>query len=131
MYKIEKQNYGVKFIFSGYINPEEMRRYAEEALTLLPQLGDKFCVFVDMREMFLLPRESQEIIAEVQKNYRDQGSLRSVVLINDIVTKNQFQRVGKTSGVYEWERYVSTIETEDWEKRALDWIERGIDPDKK
>ncbi|MGB9500437.1 MAG: hypothetical protein ACKVE4_12015 [Dissulfuribacterales bacterium] len=42
----------------------------------------------------------------------------------------QFQCIGKETGIYEWERYIDVSSSPDWERIAVDWISKGIDPDK-
>jgi hypothetical protein len=100
-------------------------------MALLPRLGKQFYVFVDMRSMSLLPLESQAILGQVQQTYREQGLRRVAMIVDDIVTKNQMQRVSKAHGVYAYERHFSAQETPDWEKQALAWLSEGLDPDKK
>jgi hypothetical protein len=42
----------------------------------------------------------------------------------------QFRRIGKETGIYEWERYIDASSVADWEKIGIDWLSKGIDPDK-
>ena len=55
--------------------------------------------------------------------------IQQIVILDDIVTALQFQRIAKETGIYEWERYIPAPSFSDWRKRGLDWILHGIDPD--
>jgi hypothetical protein len=62
--------------------------------------------------------------------YRQNGMQRSVVVLENAITKMQFRQIAKKSGIYNYERYLSSEETPDWERRGEEWITKGIDPDK-
>ena len=55
---------------------------------------------------------------------------RSVVILDSQVAKMQLKRTAKESGIYVWERYLTSENNPDWEKQGMDWILNGIDPDK-
>jgi len=55
---------------------------------------------------------------------------KSVVILANTVTKMQFKRIGKETGIYQWERYIDEVSNPNWEKAGVDWIQNGIDPDK-
>ncbi|OEU57610.1 MAG: hypothetical protein BA871_10695 [Desulfuromonadales bacterium C00003096] len=65
-----------------------------------------------------------------QKLYKEKGMVRSVVILDNVITKMQFRRIGKETGIYEWERYIDASSVADWEKIGIDWLSKGIDPDK-
>jgi hypothetical protein len=130
MFKIEKQEYGYKLTFGGFIEAPEMKQWAEESRKKLVEAPRTFGVFVDMRTLSPLPVDSQEHMQEGQKLYRKKGMTRSVVIVDSAITKVQFRRIAKETGIYEWERYINASAVADWEKVGLDWISEGIDPDK-
>jgi hypothetical protein len=41
------------------------------------------------------------------------------------------KRFAKETGIYEWERYLNARGDTSWKQKALDWVVKGIDPDKK
>ncbi len=55
--------------------------------------------------------------------------VRSVVIVDSALTKMQFQRIAKQTGIHAWERYIDASSITDWEKVGIDWINKGIDPD--
>ncbi len=130
MYKIEKKDFGFKLTFEGYIEKEEMQNWFNDSINSLKDITGDFGVFVDMRNFTPLPTDAQDTMKEGQKLYKQKGMLRSVVILNRTITKLQFQRIGRSTGIYEWERYIDASSTKDWEQVGLDWINNEIDPDK-
>jgi hypothetical protein len=129
MWKIEHREYGVHLTFSGHIKEAEMEAWLEASKKELAKLEPPFGVFVDMRDMILLPPESQPAMQAGQRYYREQGMVRSVVILQDDVLAMQFQRIAKKTGIYEWERYIDASNEPNWEQAGLDWIIDAIDPD--
>lgn len=130
MYKIEKKNFGYKLTFGGFISADEMKQWVDEAKKSLAAPPKDFGVFVDMRDLKPLPKDAQEDMQEGQKLFKQKGMVRSVVILSDAVTKMQFQRIAKQTGIYEWERYVDASTEPNWEQVGLNWISKGVDPDK-
>ncbi len=130
MYSIEKKNYGFKIVFGGNIKEEEMKKWYDESKRKLLGVTSPFGVFVDMRELQPLSKEAQKHLEAGQKLYKEKGMQRSVVIVSTSFIKLQFKMIAKDTGIYEWERYISTADTPNWEKAGIDWIVSGIDPDK-
>ena len=129
MYKIEKQNFGYKLTFKGFIRKYEMLQWVEESKKAVAAAPREFGVLVDMRELKPLPEDSQKHMEEGQKLYKTKGMSRSSVIVAGAATKMQFKRIAKETGIYEWERYIDSIATSNWEKVGIDWISSGVDPD--
>lgn len=131
MYKIEKTGYGVKMTFDGFVTAEEMAQWLAESKKRIPSLGTQFGVFVDMRTLKPLATDSQAVMQEGQKLYKQAGMRRSVVILNNAVTTIQFKRIAKDTGIYEWERYINAAATPEWEQAGVNWLTRAVDPDLK
>jgi hypothetical protein len=129
MFKIEKKDFGFKLTLGGFINVDEMKQWVEESKKALLITPKQFGVFVDMRELKPLPPESQSFMQEGQKLYKQKGMQRSVVIVQNAITKMQFKRIAKETGIYAWERYIDASEVTNWEKIGKDWICDEIDPD--
>lgn len=130
MYKIEKKNYGYKLTFGGTIKADEMMAWVDDSKKKLVMAAKEFGVFVDMRTLKPLATDAQVHMQEGQKLYKKKGMVRSVVIIDSAVTKMQFVRIAKETGIYAWERYIDASSVADWEKVGIDWITKGIDPDR-
>ncbi len=129
MYKIDRTGYGFKLTFSDFIQADEMKKWVGEATTVLAGAPAKFGIFVDMRELKPLPPEAQAEMQVGQKLFKEKGMERSVVIVNSGITKMQFQRIAKETGIYNWERYIDASSVSNWEQIGVDWISRGVDPD--
>ncbi len=130
MYKIDRRDFGVHLVFSGHPRREEIEQWLAESKLILAGFEDSFGVFVDMRDLILLPPESQPTMKEGQRLYRAAGMARSVVILSNDIVAMQFMRIAKQTGIYEWERYVDASTEPNWEQVALDWIIDAEDPDR-
>jgi hypothetical protein len=132
MYKIEKQPYGYKLTFSGFIQVDEMKAWVNDTKTALSgQQVKDFGVFVDMRNLKPLPEDAKAAMVAGQMLFQMKGMARSVVILNTPIIAMQFQRLAKESGIYKWERYLDVQTVKDYEKVGINWIVKSIDPDKK
>ena len=129
MYKIEKKDYGYKLIFAGFIEAEEMKEWVNESKKILETSPKEFKVFVDMRTLLTLDKQAQKFMEEGQELYKKKGMLRSVVIVDRNLTLLQFKRIAKETKIHTGERYIEALSTDDWEKRGLDWIIDGIEPE--
>jgi hypothetical protein len=130
MYKIDKTAYGFKLIFGGVMEVPELRAWLRASAEILKPVKILFSVLVDMRTLIPLDDGGKAVMNDGQQLYRTAGMERSVVILENPVTLMQFKRIAHTSGIYRWERYISVVETPNWEQVALDWLEQGIDPDR-
>ena len=128
MYEIEKKEFGFKLTFGGLISGEEMQAWVADSKKELADAPDAFGVFVDMRTLKPIPVDAQVHMQEGQQLYKDKGMERSVVIVDSSVTKMQFQRIARRTGIDEWERYIDASEDPGWQKTGMDWIVRGVDP---
>ena len=131
MYKIRKEPYGFHLTFSGLIGVDEMEAWLVESKEVLATAEEKFGVFVDMRDLEILPPESQPAMKRGQRLYKKLGMVRSVVILSDEITTMQFKRIAKQTGIYEWERYIDAGIESNWEEVGLAWIVDNVDPDKR
>lgn len=128
MVKIEQKPFGVKLTFSGIITIAELENWLVESEKSLSELNGSFSVFVDMRQMELLPVNCREIMYEGQKLYKRMGMERSVVVVQDKLTAMQFRLIAQKTGIYADERYIDASHNKDWEKDAINWIIKAIEP---
>jgi hypothetical protein len=123
-------DFGIRIHCPGYITPVEMRAWLDD---LKPRVlafnGRPFGLLADARTQKANPPESQEIVKEAMVWLRSNGMERSVVVLDSTVALIQILRLAKSSGVYAYERYLDASKDPDWERKALDWIVRAIDPD--
>jgi len=130
MFKIDRENYGYKLTFSGTIKADEMEQWVEESKKELASQAGKFGVFVDMRNLKPLDESAQKKMEAGQKLYKQKGMERSVVVLDSALLTMQFKRIAKETGIYDWERYINAAVTPNWEEVGINWITKGVDPDK-
>lgn len=130
MYKIDKTYYGYRITFGDVLYPEEMKTWVKEFKNLLNSQVTKFQVFVDMRNLKPLSEETEILTKEGQKLAKKAGMERSVVILNSSLTRLQFIRIAKQTGIYHYERYIDAASVPDYEAIALDWLLYKKDPEK-
>lgn len=131
MYQIDKTDFGLKLTFSDFIAADEMEKWLHDAQSALQSTRKPFGVIVDMRHLKPLKSDAQVHMENGQKMFREKGMERSVVILNDLITTMQFQRLARQTGIYQWERYINVQTTPDWETHAVKWVKEAVDPDKK
>lgn len=129
MYQIERTKFGLHLTFGGVILVDEMTEWFNAIQKAVDEIPGDYLVFVDMRTIGPVPHDSQIVMEKGQKYCKDNGMLRSVVILSDSLTRMQFTRIAKKSGIYEWERYIDASTTDEWENKGMDWILDCVDPD--
>ncbi len=129
MYSIKKTAFGVEITFDGSIKSDQMQQWLDESKAIIPSLTDGFGVFVDMRTLKPLDDATQTILLEGQKQYKQAGMTRSVVIVNSFLLKLQFARLAKETGIDQWERYIDASSNSEWQQSGIDWLVDAKDPD--
>lgn len=127
MYKIERKDYGIKLVFSGFIRKEEMESWSNEMIHLSKSLPSKFGMLIDTTELKPLPVESQEALTSTQITFREKIT-RSVTITNMDVTNMQLKRLGEVSGINDTKKFLDASKFSNWEHLSLNWIVNGVDP---
>jgi hypothetical protein len=130
MYSVKKEAWGIRMVFSDSIQNDEMKKWVEEAKRVLATQTAGFGVFVDMRTLKPLTPDVQATMQEGQKLFKVKGMKRSVVILANTLMTMQFKRIGKETGIYDWERYIDSTKVSSWEQTGIAWIKDGVDPDK-
>lgn len=128
MYKIERQNYGVKLTFEGFIAPDEMQAYKDEFKLMLDLLPPQFALFADMRAMKPLPAESQAILSS-HPEWTVNRITRSATVLDSALIKMQSRRLVKEWKQDELKRYIDASQHPNWEQMAIDWVANGVEPE--
>jgi hypothetical protein len=129
MYQIEATDYGLRLIFGGLMTAEEMAAWLRDFDTAIGQRTEQFTVFVDMRTLVPLRPDAMALMIDGQRLALDRGMVRSVVILSNPATTQQFRRIAGESGILGHERYIDASSEPDWENIGLDWLLREIDPE--
>ena len=130
MYKIEKTEYGLKLVFQGFIRKEELERCHREIAKIVPTLEKGFCVLHDMRGMKTLPADARELQKRSMENAKKAGHGKSAQIVDNALAALQFRRLASEAGISDTARQIDASSVSDCEKMAIDWLVKGIDPDK-
>lgn len=128
MYDISQESWGYRLRFSGFIRVPEMEQWKAESAVALQRAPGSFGVYVDMHDLKPLADDAQAVMVAGQQLYGRAGMKRSAVLVDSVTTAFQFKRLAKESGIYAFERYVSSQDPQH-EAKAMGWIKEGVDPD--
>ena len=129
MFRIEKTNYGFLLTFESFMSKEEVQNWYNEASKHLENNNSEFFVFVDMRHLIPLLPDAQQIMEKGQKVFKQKGMLRSAVVVKDKITKMQFIRLAKQTGIYHYEIYIDASNDKNWKQTAENWLLHSIDPE--
>lgn len=129
MFTIERSSYGLKITLQGFMNEGEMAYWLKELTQALQKHPYGFRLLIDARELKPLPKDAQTHLKDGQELAKRNGVARSIVILNHPITAMQFKRIGKQTGVCEWERYINAAATPQWEHIAMAWLDNGVDPD--
>jgi hypothetical protein len=128
VYKIEKTDLGFHLTFAGLMTKPEIDRWYAESEQALKEPQGPFGVVIDMRTLALLPVKAQGVMVRGQAMYRSHGMERSCVILDDAITRIQFMRLARQSGIYKYERYIDASAHKNWLAEAPDWVSNGIAP---
>ena len=128
MYQIEKKPYGYKITYNGFFKMEDTQKLYEDVKKTLETQSGKFCVLNDLREMKPLPPEAQKIGQQMLQLFLEKGMERSINIMKSKIAAMQGKRISKETGIDKFERYIDASNDPNWEKKAEDWLIKGIDP---
>jgi hypothetical protein len=126
----EPAPYGLRSAIFGFFTLEEANDWRKDYERIVPTLQPGFGQLVDLRDKKAYTPEVNQVIQDVMRYVREGGMARSAVVLSSAMTKMQISRLAKETGMYEYERYFDATADKDWERKALDWIQNGVDPDK-
>jgi hypothetical protein len=129
MHKIEPTGYGYRIVFEGFLQKDDLGSFLNEMKSTIRPRSGNFPVLVDMRKAQAFPAEAQEIIKQAMNYCRDAGMDRACVILSSPIAALQAKRLSKETGVDPDSRYIDASSRPDWEKIALDWLVRAVDPD--
>lgn len=133
MYSVEITSYGLKLRRSGYPEAEGSKELLAMYLQKLSEVkakGKPFGHLVDLRGFTPGPPETQEIIITIMKSFKEAGGIRSAVILDNPLAAMQIRRLGISSGIDSWEKYLDPVTHPDFEKDGIAWITDETDPDR-
>ncbi|MFH1112884.1 MAG: hypothetical protein V1792_03100 [Pseudomonadota bacterium] len=130
MYEIKETQYGLRIVTGGYLGKDELKSMSREAGEIVGRQKKGFGIIHDMRGMFTLPPEAREIMKRNMERAKDRGLGRVAHILDDAIATLQFKRLANEAGIADTTRNIDAGSVSDCERAALDWVVKGIDPDK-
>ncbi len=127
LYLIERTPYGIRVAFDGMMSEEIAKQFRSEFLQLLDSTPGEISILIDLRKGHPISVESQAIVNDCYHAVIRRGLTRSANLVASAMMKMQMVRRAKELGTFDKVRYIDA--SADCERLALDWLEKGIDPD--
>lgn len=129
MHRIEQTQYGYKLVLEGFLQKQDLSTLLDDMKRTVFSRGRKFPVLLDMRHSRAFPADAQEILKEAIRFFKQVGMERHAVVLNSAIATLQLRRLGKEIGIDGSSRYIDASTRQDWEKVALDWLVRAVDPE--
>ena len=129
MYRIEETSYGYRVRFEGNLLRDDAGALLSEVRSLIQPRGTGFAVLVDLRSSRAFPAETQDILRAAIVHFKEAGMERNVCVLDSAIAALQARRMAREAGVAEGTRTIDVSSRPDWERAALDWLVRAIDPD--
>lgn len=130
IYRIDKAPYGIRVTFDGMMNEDASKEFTKEFLQVLAGINGTVGIMIDLRNGKPISPESQNALNDCYYAVMRKGLTRSANIVSSGLMKMQMVRRAKELGTYDKARYIDSTSNSNFEQIALDWIERGIDPDK-
>jgi hypothetical protein len=129
MHRIEQTQYGYRLVFEGFLQKHDLSTLLDDMKQTIRSRGRKFPVLLDMRHSRAFPADAQEILKEAIRFFKQVGMERNAVVLNSAIATLQVRRLGKETGIDATSRYIDASTEQDWEKIAIDWMVRAVDPE--
>ncbi|MHB8079787.1 MAG: hypothetical protein ACYDIE_11110 [Candidatus Krumholzibacteriia bacterium] len=125
----ERTDYGYRSVFTDPVTMEDVIAWSESVRRAVGE-RTSFGQIIDLRGRARLSgsREEEAIIQESMRFVKEHGLTRSAVIVSAGAVTLKIKQLAFGTSVYEWERYIDGANPR-CEQIALDWVERGIDPD--
>ena len=128
-YTIDETPYGLRVSFDGMMGEEDARRFRGDFLRTLEAVAGPISILIDLRKGQPISPRSQEIVADCYRAVTEKGLVRSANLVSSALMKLQMVRRAREMGTYDRARYVDASAGPRCEQIAVDWLEKGLDPD--
>jgi hypothetical protein len=132
MHRLEETKYGYKLVLEGFLQREEVGQLLESIkVKIRPrEKGDSFPLLLDMRKSNAFPADARDLIKQCLLFCKQSGMERNAVVLNSAIATLQARRIAKETGIDRWSRYIdASSRPDDWEKIAVEWLIRGVDPE--
>jgi hypothetical protein len=129
MTELEETEYGYRVALADSADTGDAASLLQEVRRRLRgRTGGEFGVLLDLRRTSALPAEAQEVLALSLGHLRRGGMTRQAVVVNSRIILLQARHLAREAGADEICRYFDSASQEDWERMAVDWLARSLEP---
>ena len=122
-----KKQYGYKLTLKGILSETEAEKVLDEVKNIIVEFDNGFSVFVDVTKIEIIPNDTKEQIAQLQKFCNLNGLKRTAVVVKDQLTVMQLSLLAKKTGISHTERYFDGSQL-NFESKVLEWLESAKEP---
>lgn len=124
MHTVEETKYGYRLVEGALAGVEEIE--SDLRGQIHPKDGP-FGLMMDLRKLSAFPHDIREVLKRSLFLCREAGMERNAVVLKSAIATLQARRLAREAGVESWCRYIDATYP-DWERRALDWVVRAVEP---
>jgi hypothetical protein len=128
MHRVDETRYGYRVVFEGFLQQDDVGELLSNMKTTIRPRGNAFALLFDMRKSRAFPAEVRELLRQALHFCKEAGMERNAVVLSSAIATLQARRLARESGVEEWSRYIDASHP-DWEKIAVDWLVRAVEPE--
>ncbi|MDD3732582.1 MAG: hypothetical protein PHU88_09435 [candidate division Zixibacteria bacterium] len=131
MYKIEKSAYGLKITLSEILSSEEALQYKAELIKAALEQKQTYSVIFYTQILIPFNPEVMKVLEEAYAAVINStpNLCRVAVITKSPVVKDQTRRLQHYLQVSDIVRIIDVSKYADWEKKALDWVLSGVEPE--
>ena len=131
MYKIEKNAFGLKITLSEILSLEEALKYKAELINAALEQKQTYSIIFYTQTLIPFNPEVMKVLEEAYAAVINSTSYlgRVAVITKSPVVKDQTRRLKHYLQVSDIFRIIDVSRYADWEKKALDWILSGVEPE--
>jgi hypothetical protein len=126
MHRIEETPYGYRLVIEDFLGPGEADAMLSD---LQATVHGRSGLLIDLRRIRTLHPDAQEALKLALLHCREAGMERAVFLLDSAIVRLQTRCLARDAGLEDAVRALDVSCQADWEKAALDWLERGTEPD--
>ncbi len=131
MYKIEKSAYGLKIILSEILSTKEALQYKTELIKAAKEQKQTYSVIFYTQTLIPFNPEVMKVLEKAYAAVINSNPYlgRVAVITKSPVVKDQTRRLQHYLQVSDIVRIIDVSKYADWEKKALDWVLSGAEPE--
>ena len=128
MHRVDETRYGYRVVFEGFLQQDDVGELLSNMKSTIRPRDSAFALLFDMRKSRAFPSEVRELLRQALHFCKEAGMERNAVVLSSAIATLQARRLARESGVEAWSRYIDASHP-DWEKIAVDWLVRAVEPE--